>query len=327
MPKLPNTLSARLQQNSEFVAAYAVVLQAERNLEETEQDGSSSSNERLLYCRILGCFLEYAPGDRSRGLVASEISGCGRDQEKLLELGKWYFDHFEQMLQAAADFRNSDRTISDYCPADANLQPPATQEELTEDPVLGSHELAHRMVMRRDHRRCQLTGGPDIHTRRAREYSEGDTMPVYVEGHHVLHQITAPEDGDDYSKTTWALIERLGFRSVLDELRGTGLHRLENMMAVCSVANRFFNSLNIWLSPVDDEPNAYYVEHNIEHYEILDMDLQQKVVFSTRKPGEWPLPSSKYLEIHAACARVAHFSGAGDYINDRIMRIECGMQP
>ncbi|KAF6754074.1 hypothetical protein DFP72DRAFT_388919 [Ephemerocybe angulata] len=330
MPKLPSSLSARLRQNSELVAAYAVVLQAERNLEETGKGDSSISNERLIYCRILGCLLEYAPGDRSRGLVASEISGCGREQGKLLELGKWYYDHFERILQAGAALQNL-RNRDPYadCPADANLPPPATQEESTKGPLLGSHKLAHRMAKRRDDRHCQLTGGPDIHSLVKYKWieekwlrEEQDRNPVPAQGYHILHQITAPEDGDDYSKTAWALIERLGFRSILDELRGTGVHRLENMMTMSPFANRFFNSLNIWLSPVDNEPNAYYIKHDIEHYEVLDLKLQKKVVFSTKKPGEWHLPSPKYLEIHAACARVAHFSGAGDYINDRILAME-----
>ncbi|KAF5335487.1 hypothetical protein D9611_012136 [Ephemerocybe angulata] len=185
------------------------------------------------------------------------------------------------------------------------------------------------MAKRRDDRHCQLTGGPDIHSLVKYKWieekwlrEEQDRNPVSVQGCHILHQITAPEDGDDYSKSTWALIERLGFRRILDELRGTGVHRLENMMTMSPFANRFFNSLNIWLSPVDDEPNAYYIKHDIEYYEVLDLKLQEKVVFRTKKPDEWHLPSPKYLEIHAACARVAHFSGAGDYINDRILAIE-----
>jgi hypothetical protein len=28
------------------------------------------------------------------------------------------------------------------------------------------------------------------------------------------------------------------------------------------------------------------------------------------------LPSARYLELHAACAKVAHLSGAADYIDD-----------
>jgi hypothetical protein len=43
------------------------------------------------------------------------------------------------------------------------------------------------------------------------------------------------------------------------------------------------------------------------------------VTFTTRDPEKLPLPSLEYLKIHAACARVAHLSGAGEHI-DKILR-------
>lgn len=43
------------------------------------------------------------------------------------------------------------------------------------------------------------------------------------------------------------------------------------------------------------------------------------VTFSTPDPERLPLPDPRYLALHAACARVAHMSGAAEYI-DRIFR-------
>ena len=42
------------------------------------------------------------------------------------------------------------------------------------------------------------------------------------------------------------------------------------------------------------------------------------VTFKTSDPIKLPLPSPTYLKIHAACARVANLSGAGEYL-DRIL--------
>ena len=39
------------------------------------------------------------------------------------------------------------------------------------------------------------------------------------------------------------------------------------------------------------------------------------VTFTTPDPVKYPVPSRKYLEIHAACAKVAHLSGAGECID------------
>jgi hypothetical protein len=43
------------------------------------------------------------------------------------------------------------------------------------------------------------------------------------------------------------------------------------------------------------------------------------VKFSTEDSKNLPLPSPEYLKIHGACARIAHLSGAGEYI-DQILR-------
>ena len=39
------------------------------------------------------------------------------------------------------------------------------------------------------------------------------------------------------------------------------------------------------------------------------------VTFTTPKLDELPLPSRDYLALHAACAKVAHCSGAAEYID------------
>ena len=56
-------------------------------------------------------------------------------------------------------------------------------------------------------------------------------------------------------------------------------------------------------------PNARYI---LPHYKTT-------VTFTTSDPEKLPLPSPAYLAIHAACARVAHLSGAGEHI-DRVLR-------
>jgi len=43
--------------------------------------------------------------------------------------------------------------------------------------------------------------------------------------------------------------------------------------------------------------------------------IPEHVEFTTERQ-DLPLPSPRYLEIHAACCRVAHMSGAADYYRD-----------
>ena len=43
------------------------------------------------------------------------------------------------------------------------------------------------------------------------------------------------------------------------------------------------------------------------------------VTFTTPDPVKLPVPSQRYLELHAACCRVANLTGAGEYV-DKILR-------
>jgi len=44
------------------------------------------------------------------------------------------------------------------------------------------------------------------------------------------------------------------------------------------------------------------------------MEIPVTVVFTSRDK-KLPLPDPRYLRIHAACAKVAHLSGAAEYID------------
>lgn len=47
---------------------------------------------------------------------------------------------------------------------------------------------------------------------------------------------------------------------------------------------------------------------------ILDnLNPARLVTFTTPDPDRLPVPSREYLALHAACTKVAHFSGAGEY--------------
>lgn len=46
------------------------------------------------------------------------------------------------------------------------------------------------------------------------------------------------------------------------------------------------------------------------------------VTFTSPDPEKLPLPSPEYLAIHAACAKVANLSGAGEYIDNVVRDLE-----
>ena len=52
---------------------------------------------------------------------------------------------------------------------------------------------------------------------------------------------------------------------------------------------------------------------------ITRLNIPATVTFTTPDPVNLPLPSPQYLRLHAAAARVAHMSGAGEYA-EKILR-------
>ena len=65
------------------------------------------------------------------------------------------------------------------------------------------------------------------------------------------------------------------------------------------------------LTHVQPTPNCYKVQKPEEFIMIKD----QVITFTTPDPINFPLPSPRLLALHAACAKVACLSGAGDYID------------
>ena len=44
-------------------------------------------------------------------------------------------------------------------------------------------------------------------------------------------------------------------------------------------------------------------------------NVKRSVTFTTSDPVNLPVPSRELLDLHAACCKVAHLSGAGEYID------------
>ena len=63
-------------------------------------------------------------------------------------------------------------------------------------------------------------------------------------------------------------------------------------------------------------PNKYKLRAT--HPSLLNR-LKPTVTFTTPDPEKLPVPSETYLELHAACCRVANLSGASEYI-EKILR-------
>ncbi|KAF8875988.1 hypothetical protein BD779DRAFT_1449710, partial [Infundibulicybe gibba] len=96
------------------------------------------------------------------------------------------------------------------------------------------------------------------------------------------------------------------------------IHRLENVMIMEPRAHRTFDSLRIWLEPTS-VPNEY-TPHSV-HDGVWVQDMSNPAAFSSAD-SELPIPSPDYIALHAACAKVANLSGAGEYVESMWDNIE-----
>ena len=132
------------------------------------------------------------------------------------------------------------------------------------------------------------------------------------------------------------------------ELEGAATHRLSNILTLRFDVHDMMDNLDLWLEPVPHEvcscghsgsrPYAHFCAQDENTYYVRTYppealrhitSLNQRVRFAVRDidlPGfarpleEYlSLPDRRYLEIHAACCKVAHMSGAADYL-DKVVR-------
>jgi len=90
-----------------------------------------------------------------------------------------------------------------------------------------------------------------------------------------------------------------------------------------------FDKLELWLEAVEGIPNTYAVKTSYSPDLNEHMMFPPRVTFSyesalridpdlSLEPGlatDFPLPNPEYLHIHACVCKVAHMSGAADYID------------
>jgi len=122
---------------------------------------------------------------------------------------------------------------------------------------------------------------------------------------------TSTPEKKDYAASVLAVLKRFGYD--IENLNGPKVHSLCNVMTMQKDVHDWFDRLEMWFEATNVS-NCYLVK-------TVDDDFQhpRKVTFTTPDPATLPVPSPELLALHTACAKVAHLSGAGEYI-DKIDR-------
>ncbi|KAM5538034.1 hypothetical protein V8D89_008231 [Ganoderma adspersum] len=112
---------------------------------------------------------------------------------------------------------------------------------------------------------------------------------------------------ENHAETFWAILGRFGYGHIHDELKGTKIHRLENVMTLAGI-RALFRGLDVWFEEDHDadgqaHANSYRVGAR------FDPPVPERIQF-VASAANFPLPDPTYLRVHAACCRINHLSGA-----------------
>jgi len=319
--------------------AYPQVYRLERReqaaLEREEKSGDESGDKpvdrskRVMYARILGYLMLQGPSDNACQTVAFEVNACGGDEEKMLTIGEMYLNYY---IRAFRMHKGRTPAPSTHASRPSfETRKAMIKYMLQQAPQ--SHKQAKANALVRDGFRCVISGRYDINSAESNKELGGElkragiTDMSLTECAHIFPESTnarisgsnAQTDKADYASGVWAVIGRFGSKMYLDELNGSGIHRLENILTLDPSVHGLFDTLRLWLEHVKTGPPNTYKLCSVNPDFHINALWKRTVTFTTPDPVKLPVPSPWYLDLHAACCRVAHLSGAGECI-DKILR-------
>ncbi|KAF4609700.1 hypothetical protein D9613_012064 [Agrocybe pediades] len=322
MTSLPSNLPKANQAIPEYDSVYKTCLRVERALSkllaEKNHEQKTQLTTDLIYIRILGYLLHFIPSHTGLDSLARQIKECSGDND-LLQLGQMYYDKY---LRPFRFNRGRTSGSSRSSPISFDTLDDMMTAYLTGEATPVSFATAKKKALVRDGFRCVISGSYDATSLRASEQLRNKRLAenpvpelVPTQCAHIfptsMHKdIPLGSDKRLGVSALYTVLERFGYTTLSEELEGEKIHRLENVMTLDPALHTFFNMLELWFVATG-ESNQYTIRsiYGTElKYEGKEVTLESKV-------DGLPLPSPAYLAIHAACAQVAHLSGAAEHID------------
>ncbi|KAK0444204.1 uncharacterized protein EV420DRAFT_1768322 [Desarmillaria tabescens] len=252
----------------------------------------------VLCARVLGYTLIEAP---SRDHLAGSINKRSSDDD-LLALGRYYICRLFKAVKGPTSV-----------PSDSPSPPSIEYEQ--------SSLTIKEVVLLRDGHHCMLRTdlydisyveqNPSILEAQSLNWAFSSLYCTYIFPESNLGDgAEHPSDKLEWAASVWAAMHMFG----MEELNGAGNHRLENVLTLCDVLHEYFGKLD------DGQPNTYVAVSTM--FGLIGRLPSRVVTFTTPDPKALPLPNPAYLALHAACRRVAHMSGAADYVKNALQEEE-----
>ncbi|TFK83085.1 hypothetical protein K466DRAFT_590014 [Polyporus arcularius HHB13444] len=309
-----------LQCSANARSVYGHALVAERQAVESHTQGDESAATKVICARIVGWLLLHPFGDTPAPFVLEFVNMWGDFNAKVYELGELYMQYviplFKQHKPASLTF-SSPPTRSSF----ERLRNAIDQQVV---PSPRDHKHAKAQALIRDRYRCKLSNRLDSASFGAGlvEMTPQDTETFATHCAHIFPESLGflegrdPEAKKNYLVTAYTMLNKFGCTNIQQELTGVNIHRLENVMTLEVNVHYHFDKLLVWLEAVEGRPHTYRIVTQKPYFG----NFPDEVTF-TSPHAHLPQPSPRYLRVHAACCRIAHMSGAAEYI-DKIYRDE-----
>ncbi|KAG8731853.1 hypothetical protein FRC10_001401 [Ceratobasidium sp. 414] len=202
--------------------------------------------------RVCGWMIIHAPSVAGQTYLATCITS-GETDDDVIEWGKWFILYFTRYFKAMLNKPTP-------TPSDHHSRPDL---DVIRDQILASldgapknHSNAKKQALIRDNYRCMLTGTVDSSSFKASarlQATPGITV-VPTECCHILPQYVGHGLGNplrrDASANVWTVLQCFGDVQAA-ELNGAEMHNLCNILTLQRNFHSSFDSLDIWLEPID----------------------------------------------------------------------------
>ncbi|KAG9309699.1 hypothetical protein JVU11DRAFT_10375 [Chiua virens] len=310
--RLPSAKDAKLEHDPSALSAYDVCLALE---------DKSSTEENRMHARILGYLILHAASGSTTALaeIVRAIHSCSQDDQNLLNLGKcfrlWFILPFKKAKgRTPAPSDHPSRLSFDRLKEDLKAT-------ITEAPKDIDHRQAKAQALIRDRYQCVATGRYDLIAHKESivdvETIAAAGTPVHTELAHILPESTyfgisntrgSSLEMKDYSASVLAVMQRFGYD--VEKVNGAKVHSLYNVMTMQKDVHDWFDRLEMWFESTE-VVNRYRIRTLWPEFKTP----RAEVMFTSPNSVIYPVPSPQLLALHAACAKVAHLSGAGEYID------------
>ncbi|KAJ4495235.1 hypothetical protein C8R41DRAFT_866572 [Lentinula lateritia] len=267
-------------------------------------------DKKLMQARVLGYMLYYSPTDAARAAITRSILSCNDNDEQLSELAELYQKFF---IRCFRKYKGRTPTSQSHPSRHSfDVMKNVIFSKLKQAPENYSEARAHALL--RDGFRDPFTGKYDylveqfdaVDPELLLEFGCASLQVAHIIPDSTYFRLVGAKK--DYASSVLAILRQFGYDT--EKLNGVKVHSLYNLITMSLDMHDAFDQLRIYLEEIGT--NTY----RVKKFKQTQMVPGHDIKFSTDDPEFYPVPDRELIALHAMCAKVAHMSGAGAYIED-----------